>query len=132
MRLYVSGRPRPFQGRYPGSNPGSRSKYLKFVGIAQVEEHLSSKQGCEGSSPSADDKIKGYPMRTFLEKPMSEIGIASHADEISLDEFVADTKKDLDAFLENMKNLNKPEINKEKFPEKHMELFLAWDEFLED
>lgn len=70
-------------------------------------------------------------MRTFLGKPVSYMGTEYHPDKVSLDDFVIDMKEGLEAFFENMKNLNKPELSEEKFPEQWMELFLAWSEFLE-
>tara|TARA_R110002074_G_scaffold402324_1_gene607015 strand:+ start:49617 stop:49832 length:216 start_codon:yes stop_codon:yes gene_type:complete len=64
--------------------------------------------------------------RKFLHKELDEVAIMYSPSEVSIDSFVEDIQGSLEAWANNMKNLKYKNV---RYPEQHMECFLAWAEF---
>lgn len=68
--------------------------------------------------------------RLFFGKPMRDISLMFHSEEISLEEFRDQVMEDLPAFYDNLKNLRTGagKGDRKEFMEHWIETFLAWFE----
>ena len=70
--------------------------------------------------------------RTLFGKPLRDISLMCHTEEMSLDEFIEDIRDALLVYKTNIENLgkNNPSYfgNQKHYPELWVESFLAWHE----
>ena len=64
--------------------------------------------------------------RTFLGKELDDVAVHCNDDIQGIDDFVKEHQGALAAWAKNMKNLK---YQDKRYPEQHMECFLAWAEF---